>query len=162
MSTSLILPDHIYSREQLLRLDNELGRLEGELRNLNARTKSGLTSNSQSATVSPEFSEVAEQLINGQMNAASVSTARQNLAEQLQKYQVVHIVLSHQPPDVELEQLVHWFRKNITEQLFLEITLNPTIVGGIVIRAGSRVYDFSFERALHANLAVLDKAVGSV
>lgn len=44
--------------------------------------------------------------------------------------------------------LVSWCRKNITEDVLVSFEFNATILGGIVVRSGSHVFDWSFRRQL--------------
>ncbi|MEO6109600.1 MAG: F0F1 ATP synthase subunit delta [Candidatus Saccharimonadales bacterium] len=49
--------------------------------------------------------------------------------------------------------LVAWCRKNISPQIFVSFQFNSTLLGGLVIRHGSRVFDWSFKRELMAHAA---------
>lgn len=44
--------------------------------------------------------------------------------------------------------LVEWCRKNISANVLISFEFNATILGGVVVRTGSRVFDWSFRRKL--------------
>lgn len=53
------------------------------------------------------------------------------------------------PPSRQLQQTIAgWCRKELNDATLIEFRFNATLLGGIVIRYGSHVYDWSFRRAL--------------
>lgn len=44
--------------------------------------------------------------------------------------------------------LVEWFRKNVSADVLISFQINSTILGGLVVRYESRVFDWSFRRKL--------------
>jgi hypothetical protein len=49
--------------------------------------------------------------------------------------------------------LVGWCRSNIAPDIFVTFSFNATLLGGMVVRFGSRVYDWSFRRQILASRA---------
>ena len=47
--------------------------------------------------------------------------------------------------------LVNWCRKNIAPNILVDFRFNTTILGGMVIRYGSHIFDWSFRRQLLNN-----------
>lgn len=47
--------------------------------------------------------------------------------------------------------LVAWCRKNIASDILVNFSFNATILGGLVIRCGSQIFDWSFKRQLLAS-----------
>ena len=47
--------------------------------------------------------------------------------------------------------LVKWFRENIDPNILVDFHFNSTLLGGLVIRYGSHVYDWSFRRQILAS-----------
>lgn len=51
------------------------------------------------------------------------------------------------------KQLVSWCRKNISDNILVSFQFNATLLGGMVVRYGSRIFDWSFRRKILANRA---------
>jgi hypothetical protein len=47
--------------------------------------------------------------------------------------------------------LVAWCRKNVAKDILVNFSFNATILGGMVIRRGSHIFDWSFKRQIMAN-----------
>jgi hypothetical protein len=55
------------------------------------------------------------------------------------------------PPPTDLKQtLVAWCRQNIASDVLITFHFNSILLGGMVIRYGSRVFDWSFRRQILA------------
>lgn len=58
------------------------------------------------------------------------------------------------PPTAEIKKtLVAWCRDNLTANVLITFQFNATLLGGMVVRCGSHVYDWSFRRQLLAERA---------
>jgi len=56
------------------------------------------------------------------------------------------------PPSRQLQQTIaKWCRKELHDATLIDFRFNATLLGGMVIRYGSHVYDWSFRRALLTN-----------
>ncbi len=54
-------------------------------------------------------------------------------------------------PSVSLKKrLVEWCRNNIDQSILIDFHYNSTLLGGMVVRYGSHVYDWSFRRQILA------------
>lgn len=62
----------------------------------------------------------------------------------------VSITLAAPPTSDIKKTLVSWCRHNISPNILVSFQFNATILGGMVIRHGSRVFDWSFKRQLLA------------
>ncbi len=47
--------------------------------------------------------------------------------------------------------IVAWCRTNLHESMLVTIRFNSTILGGMVVRSGSRIFDWSWKRAIMDN-----------
>lgn len=61
------------------------------------------------------------------------------------------ITLAAAPSGGLKKELVAWCRQNIEPNVLVAFKFNSTILGGLVVRYGSRVYDWSFRRQILAN-----------
>jgi len=79
------------------------------------------------------------------------------LIEALEKYKdtarSITITLSAPPTSSLKATLVAWCRQNLAPNVLVTFQFNATLLGGMVVRYGSRVFDWSFKRQLLANRA---------
>jgi len=58
------------------------------------------------------------------------------------------------PPGTKLKTtLIDWCRTNLSPGILVDFRFNSTLLGGMVVRLGSRVYDWSFRRQILASRA---------
>jgi hypothetical protein len=88
---------------------------------------------------------------------AKKSITEQSLAElieELEQYNHnapnITITLAAPPTSDIKKTLVAWCRKNIAPNILVNFQFNTTLLGGMVVRYGSRVFDWSFRRQLLA------------
>ncbi len=56
------------------------------------------------------------------------------------------------PPGLQTKQLlVAWCRQNIDQNMLVEFRFSAVILGGMIVRYGSRIFDWSFRRAILSN-----------
>lgn len=71
-------------------------------------------------------------------------------------------ILAAPAPGSLKKDLVSWCRKNIAKNILVSFEFNSTLLGGFVLRYGSRVFDWSFRRQILANSAVFSEKLLSV
>lgn len=72
--------------------------------------------------------------------------------EQYQKSsQLVTVTLAAPAPNSLKGTLVEWFRNNVSPDILVSFQINSTLLGGMVVRYGSRVFDWSFRRQILDN-----------
>lgn len=62
--------------------------------------------------------------------------------------QLVTITLAAPAPNSLKATLVEWFRANVSPDVLVSFQINSTLLGGMVVRSGSRVFDWSFRRQI--------------
>lgn len=137
----MILPTTIYSPEQLNGLIMELRRYIDAERDASHRSDHGGKPHTSSAlkSVFESTSDApAEQVLN-------------ELEALVKNAPTVHVITAGMPGRKLRQQLVNWFRSEIHEHALLFFTERRDIGGGIIIRAGSHVYDFSIKRKILDN-----------
>lgn len=60
------------------------------------------------------------------------------------------ITLAAPPPGSLKAVLVAWCRENIAPDVLVTFQFNATLLGGMVVRSGSRIFDWSFRRQILA------------
>lgn len=58
------------------------------------------------------------------------------------------VVLAAPPTITFKKTIVGWCRDNVAPNILVNFQFNSTLLGGIVVRCGSRVYDWSFRRQI--------------
>lgn len=90
--------------------------------------------------------DLAEEL---QFNDAFLKTHSLEVAsEQFEKLivsaQSFEIIVAVEPSAIFLQDLIVWFRANLSAQALLTYKVRRSIGGGLIVRTRNRIYDFSF------------------
>lgn len=72
------------------------------------------------------------------------------------------IVLAAPPTGAIKKQLVSWCRANLTPNVLVQFEFNTTLLGGMVVRIGSHIYDWSFRRQILENRMQLPEVLRNV
>jgi F0F1-type ATP synthase delta subunit len=143
----LSLPDTIASTQDLTALLLELQQYTHWF--THQAIKQRVTNVKQSAQ--PELSVAAATLIRNQAGAHPLTQAQlDSLIATLSAYRdsapTITITLAA-PPTASLKtSLVAWCRANIAADILISFQFNGSLLGGMVVRYGSRVFDWSFRR----------------
>ena len=103
----------------------------------------------------PAVSEVAADLIN-QWHAGKPASPQSfdELVKELEDFAAkapfVTVTLAAPAPNKLRAELVDWFRQNVRSDLLIDFNFNATMLGGMVVRYGSHVFDWSFKRQILA------------
>jgi F0F1-type ATP synthase delta subunit len=148
MSTSVQLPTDLYSPDQLSAIIIELRGHSSSLRDANVRAR----------VVRAEVSAPTHlsALLLGVLRSTNISTTDQAGAEQLlkgleairDKAPAVHLMMAALPNRALKRQLTEWFRTEIHPFALLTFATRADIGGGVIIQAGSRIYDYSFRQQI--------------
>jgi hypothetical protein len=151
----LILPDEIYSPDQLSMLIMDINDYQSALRDqvARARTKSKLKTEMPEA--SAHLQSVLEAIGIDKITPDGLDALRKALTEILSKACVAHVTLAALPNLTIKKKVASWFRQEISPNMLLTFSVRTDIGGGAVVQAGSHVYDFSFRNLLIANKAKL-------
>lgn len=145
----MTLPDTIYSPDQVSAAILELNTYQAALHDAMVRSQGGqnISLPEPGGLLSDLFSALNIRPDNGSM----IEAVTKDLSQILTKSPVVHITLAAAPTHAIKKQLTAWFRTEINPSLLITFAVRSDLGGGIVLRAGSKVYDFSFKRQLLAN-----------
>lgn len=142
------LPTDIYSPDSLSATLFELSTYTSKLRDAGVRGKSSAAPEAPAA-----LAHVLDLFNIDSTDLKSLEKLSKDLEAHLLKAPVVHITLAALPGNAMKRQLTDWFRASVSPDVLLTFTARTDIGGGIVLQAGSHVYDFSFKRLLVANKA---------
>lgn len=146
------LPVDLYSADQLSAAMLELHDYIGTMRDAAIRNK---TSDSKARLEAPHLSALLLGLFRGADIAPDDQRAAESLLHALElirsKAPVVHVTLPALPNRTLKRKLTVWFRAEVHPHTFLTFATRSDIGGGIIVQAGSHVYDFSFRQQLLGN-----------
>ena len=106
--------------------------------------------------LAPQLSTGATELVSawGRAKGATAESYRQ-LIELLERIArtapSLTITLAGPAPQSVKEHLVAWCRENLSENVLVTFAFNRTLLGGMVVRAGSHIFDWSLHRKLMDN-----------
>jgi ATP synthase delta (OSCP) subunit len=115
----------------------------------------------------PSLSASARQVITDwneitELSTRSFSTLITTLESYARHTETITITLAAPAPPSVKQPLVAWCRHNISPQIFVSFQFNSTLLGGMVVRHGSRVFDWSFKRQLLAASATFPEVLRRV
>ena len=74
----------------------------------------------------------------------------------------VHLTLAAMPGEGMKRQLADWLRANVSPAVLVEFNYNSALLGGMVVRIGSRIFDWSFRRQILASAGEFTKVLRHV
>lgn len=148
----LLLPPSITGRSEISHLLLEIEAVDYDFEAQAIRNPS---STLVVPAVSRRLKEVAE------VNMVTIENVkdRKMLIDRLriakEKAPSLHIAFSIEPEPAILSQLVAWIRENLHPIALVTVGIQPSLVGGCVIRTPDHIYDFSFRNQLRASQPIL-------
>ena len=144
------LPAEVYSLQQL---DAVIAELSASAR-LAAQAAVKEKVGAGAAKEQVEFSPETLAIIKASGRDAAKKDELAALAEELDKLREtapqVHITLAAMPAEGLKKQLAAWLRQNLSPQVLVTFGYHSALLGGMVVRTGSRTFDWSFRRQILA------------
>lgn len=114
--------------------------------------------NARHASEPPTLSSACQEFLANHSRKKDIDrTMLDTFIEELDRYtrtaDVITFTLAAPPTASVKSSLVKWSRTNIAPDILVNFQFNATILGGVVVRYGSRVFDWSFRRHILANRA---------
>jgi len=159
----LKLPGSIASKQDLTTLEIEIREYSRWFAHESIKKRV----NAKYASESPVMSLGAMELLREwkakhQIDQDSLDTLIKTLEEYGKTSPSITITLAAAPPNNIKMTLVNWCRENIAPDIIVNFRFNATILGGMVINYGSRVFDWSFRRQILANRGILPEVLRRV
>jgi len=98
----------------------------------------------------PTMSPAANELIRNWVRDANIDELIDALKNYAATASSVNITLAAPPSSGIKNTLVTWCRENISPTVLVTFQFNATLLGGMVVQHGSRVFDWSFRRQILA------------
>jgi len=142
------LPDEIASPQDLTSLIIEVRDFAKWFSHQAIKQKGGIAADQQ-----PELTPLASEMLRQWSKSSSLnSDSLEELVKALEVYQksasIITITLAAPPTNQLKTALTAWCRQNLSDTILLSFRYNSTILGGMVLRCGSRIFDWSFRRKL--------------
>ncbi len=143
------LPPQVVSAQDLTVVIHELADYTSWATHETIKQRVGVAGRQEVPVISPAATELLSTWANEHGN--SVESYRQ-LIETLERViassPTITITLAGPAPQAVREHLVTWCRKNLSANVLVTFAFNRTLLGGMVVRAGSRIFDWSLRRRL--------------
>lgn len=101
------------------------------------------------AELQPEISKIASELIiswdkQAPLTPTNLEDRIKSLEKTARTAPVINITLAS-PPSQEIKKTIaDWCRSNLSPDILISFQFNSTILGGMILRTGSKIYDWSF------------------
>ena len=157
------LSEDIISSEDLRSVIDELKDYQDYVRH--DQIKAHLSKHASST--SPELSRPAASLIADAMEHHPLNHEEMmHLIAELEKIYAsspkVKIVLAAIPNHAIKKQITLWARANVDPEILIDFSYNQSLLGGMVVTAGSHIYDWSLRRQVLANQPKLYEMIAHV
>lgn len=145
------LPVDVYSPDHLSILIIELHNLASAARSVSARSKVGSQAHIEQAGISAELTSLLKTNAVGLDEIDKMDTLHKLLDSALKAAPVIHVTLAGLPSRLIKRQITVWFRTRVHAHTLLTFAARRDIGGGIILNAGSHMYDFSYRQMILAN-----------
>ncbi len=85
-----------------------------------------------------------------QINSKSLELLLTTLEDYIKSAPSITITLADVPTNVLKTTIVNWCRDNLSANVLVTFRFNATLLGGMVVSFGSRIFDWSFRRQILA------------
>ena len=143
------LPDSVSSKQDLLSLVLELHDYERWFMHEAIKKNINATNTSNAPVLSLAASELLRNIeAKQELNQESLNELIEKIRDYSHTTSQITITLAA-PVTTSLKTiLVKWCRENISSNILVNFQFNSTLLGGMVVRYGSRIFDWSFRQQL--------------
>lgn len=148
----LKLPDSVSSRQDLLAVQQEVRDYARWMAHEAIKRKAGSKHSPEPPATSKATAELLRQWsAGGSVSSRDFDQLVTSLADYAKSAPSLTITVAA-PPTASLKaSLVSWCRSNLRADVLVSFEFNATLLGGMVVRTGSHVYDWSLRRQLFEN-----------
>ncbi|HET6924850.1 MAG TPA: hypothetical protein VFH39_03415, partial [Candidatus Saccharimonadales bacterium] len=141
------------------RLRRELENLAESLEQLRLRTKAPATKLPRASRLLEEFAATNRLNL---LLPEHRELAAAYCASVLEHAPVLRMSFAAEPSRTFTTRLIVWLRSNLTDDVLLEIGLEPTIAAGCILRTPRKQYDFSLRARFEAQAGLLAQKLHAV
>jgi hypothetical protein len=149
MATSLNLPPSVISPQDIARLELELLGYADWFRHNAIKQEMHIQQGTAMPGLSPESIVLLRSAAtDGRLSQSSLDALLMSIKQYRNTAPTMTITLAAPAGNQLRQSLTEWCRRELNPGLLVEFRFNATILGGMVVRYGSRVFDWSFRRAI--------------
>lgn len=154
MTTPLPLPPSVVSSQDLARLEIELSAFSDWFRHNAIKQEMHISKGTVMPGLSIESISMLKSISTGTtLTQTNIDTLLEYIQKLRQKAITISITLAAPAGKQLRQQLAEWCRRELDPTILVDFSFNATILGGMVVRYGSHVYDWSFRRSILNNRA---------
>ncbi len=143
------LPSSVASLQDLMTLAQEVKEYSRWYAHESVKKQVDSSAPSEPPIVSPATLEIIHiYQKDGKLDQRTVAELIEKLEDYGESAPALTITLAAPPTNDIKTNLVSWCRENIAPNVLVSFRFNATILGGIVVRSGSHIFDWSFRRKL--------------
>lgn len=101
-------------------------------------------------------------MLKNPMSRKSIDELIHQLEDYITHARVMTIVLAAPPSGGIKKQLTLWCRENVSPNILVRFEFNQSLLGGMVVRFGSHIHDWSFRRQILENSAKIPEVLKNV
>lgn len=148
----LTLPDSVASSQDVTALELEVRDYARWFTHESIKQRT----NAKHTSEEPALSDACKELLRVNTGKKGLDRAvLDDLTKELERYirtaPTITLTLAAPATSAIKATLVKWCRANVTPDVLVNFQFNATILGGMVVRYGSHVFDWSFRRQILAN-----------
>ncbi|HZL07642.1 MAG TPA: F0F1 ATP synthase subunit delta [Candidatus Dormibacteraeota bacterium] len=148
---NLKLPASISSPQDLKAIMLEIRQYSRWFAHADVKKRVGGGAASEPPVISPAAASLVQELGSSKpLSQASLDGLAEALEVFAAKAPQITITLAAMPSDGLKKTLITWCRQHIAPDILVTFRFNSTLLGGMVVRYGSRVFDWSFRRQILA------------
>jgi len=104
----------------------------------------------------PDISSTAKEILrqysdSNSLNSSGISELIEYLERLRSDAPTISVTLASVPTSDLKKSIVEWSRSNLDPNVMVKFQFNATILGGLVVKCGSRIFDWSFRRKILDN-----------
>ena len=144
---SLVLPDSIATKRDVLALIHELEQADRTLTTVEVKTKVGAA-----PKVDVVLSEQLMDFLHTNRMQLGDARVRSELIAQLHHLidvmPIINVTFAAEADADSLQKLIAWVRESVHPQAVIAVGLQPDLIGGVYVRTLNQVYDLSLRTQL--------------
>lgn len=144
----LKLPEDVISTQDLKAVVIEIRRYAKWFAQANIKLRVSKVGPTEPPSVSPVAFKLITEFAGQQVSQKSLDTLLLALEAFATKAPHVSITLAAVAPGTLRKTMVAWWRRQIDPRMLVDFHFNSAILGGMVVRYGSHVYDWSFRQKI--------------
>lgn len=163
MSVNLQLPPSIISPQDLARLEIEVTTFADWFHHNAIKQEMHIAKGTAMPGMTQDCLIVLRSVsANGTLTQASLDELLAAIRASRQSAPTISITLAAPAGNQLKQQLTEWCRRELDAATLVDFRFNATILGGMVVRYGSHVFDWSFRRAILTKRAEFAKVLRNV